>query len=92
MSDVWEKLFDGFRAATFSEGYVTVTSEREVLIENVTHVYECNEIMAKVRTRSGDVVVWGEELRMSSFREGSVKINGRVQSVELMKKAGAKDD
>lgn len=92
MSEVWEKLCRDARAATFTEVYVTVTSGREVLIENVTHVYECNEIMARVRSRDGDVVIWGEDLRMSSFRESVVRITGRIQSVELIKRAGVKDD
>lgn len=92
MSEVWEKLIREARASTFTEVYVTVTSGREVLIENVTHVYECNEIMARVRSRDGDVVIWGEDLRMSSFRESVVKITGRIKSVELVKRAGIKDD
>ena len=91
MSEVWEKLRKQARAATFTEVYVTVTGGREVLIENVTHVYECNEIMARVRSRDGDIVIWGEDLRMSSFRESVVRISGKVTSVELLERAGAAD-
>ena len=91
MSEVWEKLRKQARAATFTEVYVTVTGGREVLIENVTHVYECNEIMARVRSRDGDIVIWGENLRMSSFRESVVRISGKVTSVELLERAGAAD-
>lgn len=91
MSEVWEKLCQNARASTFSEVYVTVTAGREVMIENCTHVYECNEIMARVKSKDGDIVVWGEDLRMSSFRESVVKISGRITSVELIKRAGVKD-
>ena len=92
MSAVWDKIREQARAATYTEVYVTVTGGRQVLIENVTHVYECNEIMARVRSRDGDVIIWGEDLKMSSFRESVVRINGKISSVELVERAGAKDD
>lgn len=92
MSELWDKLVRDARKATYTEVYVTVTGGREVMIENVTHVYECNEIMARVRSKDGDIVVWGEDLRMGSFREGVVRIDGRITSVELLEKVGAKDD
>lgn len=91
MLEVWQKLKKQALTATFTEAYVTVTGGRDVTVENVTHVYECNEIMARVKTRDGDVTVWGEELKMSSFREGIVRISGRISSVELQKRQGAGD-
>ena len=92
MSELWDKLVREARKATFTEVYVTVTGGREVMIENVTHVYECNEIMAHVRSKDGDIIVWGEDLKMGSFREGTVRINGRITSVEMSERAGMKDD
>ena len=80
------------REVTFTEVCVTVTGGREVTVENVTHVYECNEIMARVRSREGDVIICGEELKMSSYRENVVRISGKITSVELTGKAGVKDD
>ncbi len=91
MSDIFEKLRSKLLAATFCESYVTVNAAGDVLIENVTHVYECNEIMSRVKTRDGDVTVWGEELEMSSFKNGFVRIIGRISSVEFTKRAGVKN-
>ena len=79
MSDIFEKLRSKLLAATFCESYVTVNAAGDVLIENVTHVYECNEIMS------------GEELEMSSFKNGFVRIIGRISSVEFTKRAGVKN-
>ncbi len=90
--EVWEKIKEQARASTYTEVYVTVSGGREVMIENATHVYECNEIMAKVKTRDGDVIIWGEELKMSSFSGSVVRISGRITSVEFMRKAGIKND
>ena len=92
MSELWEKIAKDARKATFTEVYVTITGGREVLIENVTHVYECNEILARIRTRDGDINIWGEALEMGSFREGTVRISGKITSVEFTERPGAKDD
>ena len=92
MSEVWSKLVGGLRAATFREMCVTVTGGRLVTVENVSHVYECNEIMARVRAADSDVVIWGEGLEMGSYKEGTVRISGQITSVELNRRTGAKDD
>ena len=90
--EVWEKIKEQARASTYTEVYVTVSGGREVMIENATHVYECNEIMARVRAADSDVVIWGEGLEMGSFKEGTVRISGQITSVELNRRTGAKDD
>ncbi len=92
MSEFWNRLLERARAATFSDSCVTVSGRREVMIENASHVYECNEITARVSTSDGDVIVWGEELSVSSFKESTVRVSGRIQSLEFIKKAGIKDD
>lgn len=92
MSGFLQKLREQARAATYTETYVTVAGGREVMVENVTHVYECNEILARVRTRDGDIEVWGEGLKMSSFKENIVKISGKITSVEIIKKGGEKQN
>lgn len=92
MSEVFKKLQKAALAAAYMDSYITVNAGREALIENVTHVYECNEIMSRVKTRDADVTVWGEALEMSSFREGVVKITGRINSVEITRRTGTKDD
>lgn len=91
MSEVIEKLRKKARAAIYTESCVTVLGGRSVLIENVTNVYECNEIMARVRTRDGDVTVWGVGLEMSGFKESVVRISGKISSVELSERSGVKN-
>ncbi len=76
-------IFRGMERAVFYESIITVTGNREVVIENCTHVYECNEIMIRLRTPDGDVSIWGEGLITSSFREGIVKVTGKITSLEI---------
>lgn len=92
MPEVWNLIRKHAREATFSETTVTVTGSRLVTVENVTNVYECNEIMVRLKSKDGDIVIWGEDLRVSSFKEGIVRVSGVITSVELIKKVGAKDD
>ncbi len=77
--------------ATFTEVYITIAGGRELTVENCTRVCECNEIMTRLKTRSGGVVIWGEELRTSSFREGVVKVSGKISSVEFEEGRAADD-
>lgn len=87
-----KKLLKEAEKAVYAEVCITVTGGREALIENCTHVYECNEIMTRLRTLDGDVTVWGENLRTSSFKNGYVKISGKIKSVEIEERRGVKDD
>ena len=88
----FEKLLKTAEKLTYAEAYITVTGGREAVIENCMRVYECNEIMTRIRTTDGIVTIWGEGLITSSFREGTVRVSGKISSVELEEKAGLKDD
>ena len=90
MSEVLKKILNGARAAAFQELCVTVQGGHDAVIENVTNMYECNEIMARMRTSQADVTVWGQELKMSSFKDGVVRISGVISSVELDRREGVK--
>lgn len=70
-------------SATYFESNIVITGSRRVLIENVKHIYELNEIMARVKTTQGDVVIWGENLKASSYKGTSVTISGKISSCEL---------
>ncbi len=85
-----KKLMKEAEKAAFRETYITLTGRREALIERCTHVYECNEIMTRLKTPDGDVTVWGEGLVTQSFKDGLVKVVGKISSVELGE--GAKND
>ena len=39
--------------------------------------------MARVKTTQGDVVIWGENLKASSFKGANVTISGKISSCEL---------
>lgn len=83
MKNVNNKLIQPLLRTTYYESNIVIIGNRCVLIENVKHIYELNEIMARVKTTQGDVVIWGENLKASSFKGANVTISGKISSCEL---------
>lgn len=77
------KLEDRIKKLTFTDSFVTMSGNKEVLVENVSGVYECNEIMARVRASSNEIIIWGEELKLRGYTNNSVTIYGKISSVEI---------
>lgn len=65
------------------ESYVTLSGDNEALIENVSDVYECNEIMARVKAGRREIIIWGEDLKVKSFVNHSCYVCGKITSVEI---------
>ncbi len=77
------KLEQKLKKYTFAESYVTICGKDEVMIENVSNVYECNEIMARVRAAGNDIVIWGENLKLQGYTSSTVTVFGKISSIEL---------
>ena len=89
IKSILPELKNRARKYTYYESYVTVSGDNEVLIENVLDVIECNEIMLRVKAGVNEVVVWGENLKVSSYTDRSVTVTGIITSIEISK-GGAK--
>ncbi|MCD8005630.1 MAG: YabP/YqfC family sporulation protein [Oscillospiraceae bacterium] len=74
---------DKARKYAYYESYVTISGDDEALIENVTDVLECNEIMLRVRAGGNEVVIWGENLKVSAFTDRSIRLTGKISSAEI---------
>lgn len=66
------------------ESYVTLSGSNEALIENVSDVYECNEIMARVKAGKQEIIIWGEDLKVKNFMNRSCYVCGKITSVEIV--------
>lgn len=84
MSAIKDKITEKFKKFTFGDAYVTVCGNREALIENVDHVYECNEIMARFRADGKEIIVWGEGLKLDTYSNSCCYVRGKISSVEIM--------
>ncbi|MCD7889557.1 MAG: YabP/YqfC family sporulation protein [Oscillospiraceae bacterium] len=89
IKSILPELKNRARKYAYYESYVTVSGDDEVLIENVTDVLECNEIMVRVKAGANEVVVWGEDLKISAYNDRSVTLTGKITSVDISK-GGAK--
>ena len=83
MKSVKDFLAKKIRRYSFTESYVTVSGVDEVLLENVSDVFECNEIMVRVKAASNEIIVWGERLKVENYVNKSVVVRGKISSVEL---------
>ncbi len=78
------------RGASKAEPYVTICGDGWLLIENISTVCECNEIMIRIKSRGLEIIVWGEEMTVENYINNSCQIRGRIKSVELFRREGAK--
>ena len=65
---------------------ITLSDDREVLIESCKRIVECNDIKCSVISTGFLVEVWGSELNISTFSNGSAQICGKVSSISIEKK------
>ncbi|SDB46522.1 YabP family protein [Ruminococcaceae bacterium FB2012] len=77
-----DKLADA--AGGFS--YITITSDKSVMIEGCRQIIECSEILARIATRQFTVEIWGSGLTVDSFSNSSVRVSGRIGSLSLEKR------
>lgn len=66
--------------------YITITSDKKVMIEGCRQILECNEILARIATRQFIVEVWGSGLTVESFSNSSAMVSGNISSLSLEKK------
>lgn len=83
MKLIKDMLAGKLKNMTYYESCVTICGSNEVLIENITGVYECNEIMTRVKAGKNEIVVWGEELKIKNYINSSVTVCGKISSVEI---------
>ena len=66
--------------------YMTITSDRNVMIEGCRQITECSDILARIATRQFTVEIWGSDLTVDSFSNSSVRVSGRIASLSLEKR------
>ncbi len=78
------QFFDKLKQLTYYDSYVTVCGNSEVLIENISNVYDCNEMMARVKSGGKDIVVWGTGLKINNYVNNTCIIRGKITSIEII--------
>lgn len=79
MHSTKQKLKDN----VFTNAYMSIVDNKQVIIENVKSIIECNETKAVIYSSGLSISVWGSELALSSFDQNTIEISGNITSVEL---------
>ncbi len=83
MNTLLNKLDEKIKKELYLDSYITVFGNKEILIENVKGVFECNEIMVRLKAGRNSITVWGENLKVTSYTESKVLIFGNFSSIEM---------
>ncbi len=62
---------------------ISIVDDKEVLVESCKRILECDEIKCSIISHGYLIEVWGSELSVSSFANGSAAISGRIQSLSI---------
>jgi hypothetical protein len=65
---------------------VTLSGDSEVLIESCRRILECNDIKCSVLSHGYIFDIWGSQLTVTSFANGSAAVHGKIQSVSIARK------
>ena len=89
--NIKDLIFNKVKRLTYYDSYVTVRGDSEVLIENISNVYECNEIMTRVKAGRKEIVIWGSGLKMKNYVNNSCIVKGKIASVEIISGGAVKE-
>lgn len=70
---------------------VTISGDSEALIEHCKRILECSDIRCSVTAGSFTVDIWGSDLSLTSFANGSVSVNGKIRSVSVERRCSSND-
>ena len=83
------KLKEKLITVSGASPYITISSDRSVLIESCTNILECNEILVRVRTSQFNIEVSGFDLKLDSYTNSSIEVSGIITGLALeRRKAG----
>lgn len=71
---------------SYSESCVVIYGNNHVFLENIKRVYELDEFCVSAGTRSGDITIYGTELKVKNCKTNSLNIYGRISSCEIKRR------
>lgn len=73
------------RDLAFQESVITLTGEKEVLLENYRGILEYTENHVLVLTRHCKIRIQGEELEVLYYTNDEMKVSGRITGISYEK-------
>lgn len=85
-----KRLLARFRNILISNSYldscVVIYSDSHAFIENIKRVCELDEFCVSVSTYSGDITIYGTNLKAEDCKSNSINIYGKITSCEIIRR------
>ena len=81
-----EKFLDIARKKLYLNTNLLITDNNLIEIENCKKVLEYNDIYLKLLTSNMILEIWGSNLNISDYNTDGIIINGKISSIEFMKR------
>ena len=78
-----EALLEIPRELTSNVPKITITAFDEIIIENFKGILEYEDYYIRINTSLGIVNINGYELKLENMTNDDIKVNGKVESIEI---------
>ncbi len=87
MAKRWNKVVNGW---LYLETSLHLLGNEELRIENCIRILEYNDVLVRVQTRDMTIEIWGTRLRVYDYNDASIIVKGKISSLSLSEKRGAR--
>ncbi|MGN0332112.1 MAG: sporulation protein YqfC [Lachnospiraceae bacterium] len=64
---------------------LTMMGQMELCIENYRGIIEYTELLVRVQTKTGQIRITGNHLRVDSYTNDEMKVTGHIETIEYLK-------
>jgi hypothetical protein len=76
-------IYDKSRKLMYLNTAIHITDDTTMLVENCNKILEYSDIYVGLKCGSLKVFIWGRGLQIDDFDTDSIRINGKIQSIEF---------
>lgn len=71
------------REVASSDVKITLNGFDEILIENYKNILEYQDVLIKINTFEGAIIIYGFDLKLEQITDEDIKVIGKVDSIEF---------
>lgn len=79
-----EKVTDAAKRICCLHAMLHVVDNQALIVENCRRIVELNEVLVRLQAGQLQILVWGQALRVSDLNANGVRVDGCIQSIELL--------
>ena len=78
-----DKILELPREVASSDIKITINGFDEILIENYKNILEYQDILIKINTFEGTIIIYGVNLKLEEMTDEDIKVKGGIDSIEF---------